>query len=332
MSCKLKPLSIIMAMIALIIGLMTMPAIAAENNYRELPVQNNVYSGKANWPIKFTMPIDQQTLNENNIYIVNQVDQTRLGVRFELSTDKKTIYVIPKTPYAVNTTYRLFIETGICSDTNPACYLSQKVVMTFTTIKDNIAVQPAPQISLNTEGETIKGSTDSYIFLLQGKVDQASQVTVNGDKVDINKLSFSKQLQIKPGDNNIEVIAKDSQGRTTKKNISIIYEKTSGDQSTTNITKLDEQTLADLGEVSRGLTKVINKLTVQAEKDVALAIKSNIDKKIANPKFDHTTEISSIKTKYNSLTPQQLEELQNAVLYDVTLQSLMRLAEYFGFK
>ena len=147
MSFKLKQLSIIMAIIALIVGLMTMTAVAADNNYRELPVQNNISPEKTNWPIKFTMPIDQQTVNENNIYIVNQEDQTRVGVRFELSSDKKTIYVVPKIQYAVNSTYQLFIEAGICSDTNPACYLSQKAVMTFTTIKDNYGVLPVPQIS-----------------------------------------------------------------------------------------------------------------------------------------------------------------------------------------
>jgi len=98
-----------------------------------------------------------------------------------------------------------------------------------------------------------------------------------------------------------------------------------------SVQQLDSQILDDLNVVSLGLIKVINQLNTTAEKEVISAIKYNIDAKIANPAFDHTAEIDTILGKYRALNQEQKNNLQDAILYNIPVQRLMRLAEYFGF-
>lgn len=443
MSIKQKHYPIILITLALLIGILAIPAIAAEDNYRELPSQTNIHPDKANWAIEFSLPIDSQTLTEQNIYIIKQEDQTRHNVKLELSNDKKVVYIIPQAPYALNSTYRLYIEAGLRSSTDPVVYFTSKSVMKFTTVKDKNAIPPAPQINLNIDEKTITGNTDTFNFVLKGSVDSIAQVTVNGKTVNVKEKKFSQEIKLTSGNNTIEVIAKDDYGQITKKTVIIKYQEndnsndinitsnkyiidnskvsiidvpynTSVSTFKNNITpvagatievyKSDQKTLRtgnvidgdvlivcaadqitkkaypitvmssagsgggggggssgsssgsdndkdpsgntpgddnnhqpdqvvdDLKVVSSGLDKVINQLSSEPEKAVARVVKNNIDRKIADPSFDHTAQIDEVRIMYNKLTPEQKENVQNAVLYYIPAQRLIRLAEYFGFK
>jgi hypothetical protein len=128
-------------------------------------------------------------------------------------------------------------------------------------------------------------------------------------------------VELKNGVNEINIKATNQAGKATQKLINIQYKSC----------LLDETTLNDLKRVSRGMEIVINQLSTEEQKVVARAVKSNIDKKIADPCFDHTADLSNIRKIYGNLSSAQKGALQDAILYNIPVQTLMRLAEYFGF-
>lgn len=329
MSVIRKTNPIILVLLAMMICILARPAMAAEENYRELPTQNNVRLDKANWTIQFTLPIDESTLNDDNIYIIKQENQTRHPVRFELSQDKKTIYIIPQKTYEFASNYRLFIEDGVSSNTNPAVGLIKKSVMTFMTIKE----EKSAEISLNSTKYTIIDSTGTItgvenntdVNILKSNITPAPGASIEVYQSDQTNL---RNGMVDSGD----LLIVTAQDGITRKTYEITLINTNSTGGGTIVQTLDSQTLDDLRVVSSGLEKAINQLDLPAEKEIASAIKNNIDNKIANPAFNHTAEINSIRSKYTALTQQQRENFQDAVLYNIPVQRLMRLAEYFGFQ
>ncbi len=94
---------------------------------------------------------------------------------------------------------------------------------------------------------------------------------------------------------------------------------------------MEPEVLDDLKIVSTGLERVIDTVATEAEKDVARAIKRNIDQKIENQFFDHLAELPAVRSRYSQLSSIQKDNLMDAILYNISAQRLMRLAEYFGF-
>ena len=334
MTIIMRHLKNILGLLVMMMFILTTPVVAADSNYREITAQSDVQPDKANWAIHFTLPIDETSLNENNIYIIKQENQTRHPIKLELGQDKKTIYVIPQQPYDSASTYRLFIEDGIHSDTSPAYYLIKKSVMTFTTIKqpiqENITISSSQYI-INNNAATITGvanNTDVNTFV----------ANITSEAGTILRVYQADQKTLRTG--NIEtgdvLIVKSAKLPATKAyTITLLFTGagagggagggTGGDN------QLDSQTLADLQVVSQGLVNVISQLTTMAEKEMAQVIKDNIDSKIANPAYDHTAQINAVRARYNALSQQQRRNFQDTVLYNIPAQRLIRLADYFGF-
>ncbi len=339
MSIKLKHYPLILITLALLIGILAMPAIAAEDNYRELPSQKNIHPDKANWTLEFSLPLAPQTLTDQNIYIIKQENQTRHSIKLELSQDQKKVYIIPQTPYALNSTYRLYIEAGLCSNTEPAIYFTQKSVMNFTTlakINSSDTSITSSKYTINISSASIinvPNNTDASIF--KSNITPATGATIEvyqSDKTTVRKGNIIS------GD----VLIVCAEDQITKKayQITVLSIVGGGGGGGTpgngnnpgGDNQLDKEVLEDLKVVSAGLEKAINQLSDEEEKAVVRTVKNNIDRKIADPSFDHTAQIDEVRMMYSALTPEQKENVQDAILYNVSVQRLMRLAEFFGFK
>lgn len=335
MSLKKVKYPLILIALTLLIAVLAVPAMA-ENEYREVKLKDSIHPDKPDWLIEFTMPIDADSL-ENNIYIQKEVDQTIHKTKLELGADKKRVKIISNEPYAYNSTYRLYLDEGIRTEATPSTHLTQKTVIIFTTIKDD----SLPNISLNVkDNEVIKGKDDRHTFRLEGNLDKPALIKINGEEVKVTNLKFSKDIELKVGKNNIEIIATDVNNRQVKKVINLNYEISSmpvggGGPSIPgggeNKTELDLETVNNLKEVSTKLNMVIANLKTVEEIDIAKSIKLNIDKKLADNTYDPTTEAFRVHDMYKNLTAEQQESLKDSILYYIPIDKLLQLAEFFGF-
>ncbi len=187
---------------------------------------------------------------------------------------------------------------------------------------DTDIVITKPVLTIDIQDRTlIKGDKEVWEFTVTGTVDQQAEVRVNGKLASITGKNFSGITELKPGWNNIRVVAENSEGLRTTKEVAVEYK----------YCYLDPEIVDDLEIVSRGLVKVIDSLAGEEEKEVARAIKKNIDSKLKDYCYDHTQNLSEIRAMYSALGSDQKKKLENAILYNISVQRLLRLAEYFGF-
>jgi len=83
-----------------------------------------------NWTIKFNMELDEATINDSNVYILNK-DGEKNNCEISLNTDKKGIIIAPKSNYNPAEEYSLIISKNIKSTSNKS--LAKAVKMTFVT-------------------------------------------------------------------------------------------------------------------------------------------------------------------------------------------------------
>lgn len=332
MSLRRARYPLILIALILLVGILTLP-VMAEKGYREIKGPEKVHPDKLDWLIEFTMPISPDSLSEN-IYIQKEADQTIHKTKLELKSDQKVVRVISSEPYAHNSTYHLYLDEGLRSNDNPNIALSQKTRMTFTTLT---AEEILPTISLNVaDNDTIKGPSETYTFKLEGSLDKIALIKINGAEVKVNKLKFSQDINLKVGKNPIEIVAKDTKDRLTKKTINLNYEISKdglpgGGGGGDNPNHLDAEIVRDLQKVNSSLNTVINDLNSPATKNIAQNIQINIDKKIADHNYDHSGAANEAYNQYKNLTLEQKEELEDAILEHIPLSELVVLGEYFGF-
>lgn len=330
MKISMKHLKLIPVLLVMMLILIT-PALAVEDNYREITSQSDVQLDKPNWSIQFSLPIAETSLNENNIFIIKQEDQTRHPIKLELSQDKKTLYVIPQRAYDAGTTYRLFIEEGIRSNTSPAYNLTKKTAMTFLTIKSSTPGAGSGPNKSQTAPTGLVGVPPTYFGDKDGKitgVNDTMEYRAKGNRnYTLVTASTTEITSLRAGLYEVRYRAKTGYDAGTVAEVTVA----DGPPKGGIVTDLDPQTLADLQVVSKGLEKVIAQLATAEEKGLAQIIKNNIDSKIADPTFDHTAQISEVRAHYNALSKQQRTKFQDAVLYNIPVQRLMRLADFFGF-
>lgn len=85
------------------------------------------------WNIKFTLPIDENTVNNDHIYITDKYDE-KVDILIELNVeeDRKTVKVTPIKEYQKSHTYNFYINKGIKSTSGKG--LNKGIRIRFTTI------------------------------------------------------------------------------------------------------------------------------------------------------------------------------------------------------
>lgn len=94
----------------------------------EWPARSGVPVDKA-WTISFTMPLNENTINGQNIYVTDAVGQ-RLPVIITPGSDGMTVKISPQEYYISGQTYYLYIKSGVCSRENK--HLPASLRMKFT--------------------------------------------------------------------------------------------------------------------------------------------------------------------------------------------------------
>jgi hypothetical protein len=127
-------------MLALLFAL-TMPVFASEsthqNNISSVPAENQTWTAQKDvpsnkvWSIKFNAPVLESTVNNQNIYVVDN-DGQRHNVKVSLTMDKKTILVTPLENYKLGANYTLNILKTVASDSPQSITLKNNISMQFT--------------------------------------------------------------------------------------------------------------------------------------------------------------------------------------------------------
>lgn len=112
---------------------------------------NKIVSTDKIWNIKFNIPLNESTINKNNIYVYDNNFKYKNDIGLIYDNDKKIVQVIPKTDYEDNSTYYLHIKKGIQSLSGDS--LKEEKVMEFRT---NNKDQLKRVIKVNTEEELEK--------------------------------------------------------------------------------------------------------------------------------------------------------------------------------
>lgn len=94
----------------------------------EWPASSGVPVDKP-WTIRFTMPINENTITGQNIYVTDTVGQ-RIPVTITPGSDGLTVKISPQEYYLSGQTYYLYIKSGVCSRENK--HLPASLRMKFT--------------------------------------------------------------------------------------------------------------------------------------------------------------------------------------------------------
>lgn len=102
---------------------------AAENDYNCMTPKSDVATDKS-WYVKFTEELNKDTVNNDNIYIVDENDN-KVKCYLELQSDNKTVKVVSLVYYKYDTTYNLIVSSNVKEASGKN--LSHPVKMSFTT-------------------------------------------------------------------------------------------------------------------------------------------------------------------------------------------------------
>lgn len=307
------------------------PVLGADG-YRQITINEKVSPYKPDWKLEFTLPLNADYLADN-IYLQKENSPEKHEIKLELGKDGKTVRVIPQKMYEPETVYRLYIKPGLQSSPSGKNFVQETVI-----VFNILPLKPVMQLNI-TDNQTIKGDKDSYVLLLEGSLDRPCKVEINGTAAHLSRadLKFWLNLNLKPGKNQIEVVAVDDYGQQTVKEINVNYEKegnqvtggggggASGEQNPV----LPQDVKENLQKVSSELNNVLNNLS-GLERSIVQIIKSDIDKKITDPSYNHNSNIPKVENLYSSLTEQQKTDLETAIIKNVSMDALVQLADYFG--
>lgn len=140
----LKILSIIMLLFSLLTTNVT-PVFASEDQvidqtYIEWDSKKDVPVNKV-WSIKFSHPVLESTINDQNIYVLNKNNE-KYTIKLSLSDDK-TIQITPLEDYKQGEVYTLYIIKDV-SNSEKQTYLKNSVKMGFTIINEDVNIPDNP--------------------------------------------------------------------------------------------------------------------------------------------------------------------------------------------
>lgn len=91
----------------------------------------------------------------------------------------------------------------------------------------------------------------------------------------------------------------------------------------------EQKKQAQLRKTSSDLSKVYNALETSSGKSIISSIKSVLNKMIADPNYNYQPVASSVKSNYNSLSPEEKSDVKNAILFNMSMESLRSLNNTF---
>lgn len=83
-----------------------------------------------------------------------------------------------------------------------------------------------------------------------------------------------------------------------------------------------KKTLSDLSRVN-------NAVETDSGKKIISTIKSVVNKMIVDPNYDHQSAAASVKSKYNALSAEEKSDVKNAILFNMSMESLRNLNNTF---
>lgn len=150
-----------------------------------------------------------------------------------------------------------------------------------------------------------------------------SSVEIRDDKIfaSIEKLVIEESNQEDMESNEELNTESEKEASTTKDTNSNKTEKSTPTQ--------EQKKQAQLRKTLSDLSKVYNAVETSAGKNIISSIKSEVSKMIADPNYNYQSAASSVKSKYNSLTPEEKSEVKNAILFNMSMESLRNLNNTF---
>lgn len=91
----------------------------------------------------------------------------------------------------------------------------------------------------------------------------------------------------------------------------------------------EQKRQAQLNKTLSDLSKVYNALETSAGKSIISSIKSVLNKMIADPNYNYQPAASSVKSNYNSLSQEEKSDVKNAILCNMSMESLRSLNNTF---
>jgi len=197
----MKMLFIIVSLSLNILLTIATSAFASEQTFTEWPAQKDVPENKI-WSVKFNEPVLKSTVNDQNIYVMDNNGQKQ-NIEVTLAADSKTVQVTPLENYKSGNNYTLYISHTI-SPISSQTYLKNNIKMQFRVIQ-----------SIKTGYGSIKGCIswqyNSYIT----KADVGASIALipkNLDKTLDNYYFTIKLQQAFQGENGIYTSKVDEYG------------------------------------------------------------------------------------------------------------------------
>lgn len=95
-------------------------------------------------------------------------------------------------------------------------------------------------------------------------------------------------------------------------------------------TSSGESTMQELKDISSQLDTVYDIVKTSSEKNVVLKIKSSINRTISDSSYDPKIDAQNVKSMYNSLTSEEKSDLKDAVMSNMDVSELIKLAGAYG--
>ncbi|WP_051541695.1 transglutaminase domain-containing protein [Clostridium lundense] len=122
---------------------------SADFFYEGLEVDKNVPTDKV-WNIKFNFPLNESTINKNNIYVCDSNNNYKNDINLIYNKDKKMIQVLPSSDYGDKEKYYLHIKNGLQAINES--FLKEEKIVAFQTFID----KRKEVIIINTEEDLEK--------------------------------------------------------------------------------------------------------------------------------------------------------------------------------
>ena len=152
---KYKSMVIFSMMFLLILLLPIGYKVKAADDFKTISTRQNVEQNKK-WIIKFNDILKISTINNNTIYVVDE-SGTRVATNLEVGSDKKSVYVSPKSSYGYGKSYFLIANKGIEKISGKS--MATNVKMKFV-IKNNGVVHPVSGDNLAICLDAGRGGSD----------------------------------------------------------------------------------------------------------------------------------------------------------------------------
>lgn len=162
---------------------------------------------------------------------------------------------------------------------------------------------------------------------------------IRGDSIVIDKSSLPLSINsIQAADNHMILIFNKEDPASDEKPIENTAGKTADANKNTGAKSkaaVSKPKAAPVGQkalmkLSSQLSSAISRVNGDKEKSILSRVKSSVDKKIADPAYNISKGVTSVKSSYISLTLDQRNHIKGAILSSVNMGNAMELREIFG--